>query len=211
MVLRPHSRGTASLAIDAEASNRHWMAVATPRAGKEWKNMEGSGSWTLLVLGGARSGKSRYAQTRAEALPGELVYVATAQPFDDEMATRIQRHRAERGERWQTLEVPLDLPDAIALESRPQRVLLIDCLTLWLSNLMLADRDASAEALRLGQALTDATGPVILVANEVGLGIVPDNALARRFRDAAGILNQRIAGIVDEAVFLVAGLPQRLK
>ncbi|HTH27015.1 MAG TPA: bifunctional adenosylcobinamide kinase/adenosylcobinamide-phosphate guanylyltransferase [Sphingobium sp.] len=173
--------------------------------------MEESGFRTLLVLGGARSGKSRYAQDRAEALPGELVYVATAQPFDEEMSARIDRHRADRGARWRTLEVPLELPDALSSESHPDRILLVDCLTLWLSNLMLAERDASAEAARLSHVLTNAPGPIILVANEVGLGIVPENALARRFRDAAGTLNQCVARVADRAVFMAAGLPLRLK
>lgn len=169
---------------------------------------------TLLVLGGARSGKSRYAQQRAEALPGALVYVATAQAFDDEMATRIAHHRADRGARWRTVEAPLALAEAIVAEARPDGVLLVDCLTLWASNLLLADQaaDEGAEAAAaLAAALAKAAGPVILVANEVGLGIVPDNALARRFRDIAGRINQAIAAAADEVQFIAAGLPLRLK
>ncbi|WP_010543802.1 bifunctional adenosylcobinamide kinase/adenosylcobinamide-phosphate guanylyltransferase [Sphingomonas elodea] len=165
----------------------------------------------LLVLGGARSGKSRYAQARAESLPGDLVYVATAQPLDAEMEDRIARHRADRGPRWSTLDVPLDLPAAVPIQARPGRVLLVDCLTLWTSNLMFAERDLDAETEALAHAVAQAAGPVILVANEVGLGIVPDNALARRFRDAAGRLNQAIAAAADEVQFLAAGLPLRLK
>ena len=168
----------------------------------------------LLVLGGARSGKSRYAQQRAEALPGALVYVATAQAFDDEMAARIAHHRADRGARWRTVEAPLALPGLIAAETRPDRVLLVDCLTLWASNLLLADcaDDEGAEAAAaLVASLTAAAGPVILVANEVGLGIVPDNALARRFRDIAGRINQAVAATAAEVQFIAAGLPLRLK
>lgn len=166
---------------------------------------------SLLVLGGARSGKSRYAQTRAEALDGELVYLATAQALDAEMGERIERHRADRGPRWTTVEAPVELTAAIRAEGRAGRVLLIDCLTLWTSNLLLADRDIGAATGDLVAAIGEAGCPLILVANEVGLGIVPDNALARRFRDEAGRVNQRIAAAVDEVMFVAAGLPLRLK
>jgi len=165
----------------------------------------------LFVLGGARSGKSRYALKRAEALPGELLFVATAQALDNEMDSRIARHREERGPRWRTIEEPVDLAAVVRAEVRGDRVLLIDCLTLWASNLMFADRDIDTATGALVAALGEAQGPVILVANEVGLGIVPDNALARRFRDVAGIVNQAVAACVDEAVFMAAGLPMRLK
>jgi adenosylcobinamide kinase/adenosylcobinamide-phosphate guanylyltransferase len=170
-----------------------------------------AGLTTLLVLGGARSGKSRHAQARAEAEAGALVYIATAQALDAEMADRIARHRADRGPRWRTVEAPLDLAGTIAAEARPGAVLLVDCLTLWASNLMFAERDIAAETARLAAAIRAANAPLILVANEVGLGIVPDNALARAFRDAAGTINQAVAAAVDEAVFLAAGLPLRLK
>lgn len=165
----------------------------------------------LSVLGGARSGKSRFAQMRAEALPGDLVYVATAQALDAEMKERIAHHQQERGARWRTVEEPLELPNAIARHTAPGTVLLVDCLTLWLSNLMLAERDMDRAAEQLCLAMAQASGPLIMVANEVGLGIVPDNALARRFRDAAGRLNQAVAAAADEAVFIAAGLPLRLK
>ncbi len=165
----------------------------------------------LFVLGGARSGKSRYALSRAEALPGALVFVATAQILDSEMDSRIARHREERGPRWRTIEEPIDLARVVRTEAGADRVLLIDCLTLWASNLMLAERDIDAATGALVAALGEARGPVILVANEVGLGIVPDNALARRFRDVAGTVNQTVAACVDEAVFMAAGLPMRLK
>ncbi|SFJ61848.1 adenosylcobinamide kinase /adenosylcobinamide-phosphate guanylyltransferase [Sphingomonas sp. NFR04] len=166
---------------------------------------------SLFVLGGARSGKSRYAQTRAESLPGELLYLATAQAFDAEMEERIAHHQADRGPRWSTLDVPLDLPAAILANAAIERVLLVDCLTLWTSNLMFAERDLDAETEALASAVTQAAGPVVLVANEVGLGIVPDNALARRFRDAAGRINQAIAAAADEVQFIAAGLPLRMK
>lgn len=165
----------------------------------------------LFVLGGARSGKSRYALSRAEALPGALVFVATAQALDNEMDSRIARHLEERGPRWRTIEEPFDLAAVVRAEAMAGHVLLIDCLTLWASNLLLADHDIDAATGALVAALGEAQGPVILVANEVGLGIVPDNALARRFRDVAGIVNQAMAACVNEAVFMAAGLPLRLK
>lgn len=165
----------------------------------------------LLVLGGARSGKSRFAQGRAETLTGKLVYLATAQAFDDEMRERIALHRADRGPRWSTVEAPLELADAITAYSTPGTVVLVDCLTLWASNLLVAERDTAAATEGLVRALSAARGPVILVANEVGLGIVPDNALARRFRDIAGKINQEIAAVVEEAVIMFAGLPLTLK
>lgn len=166
---------------------------------------------SLLVLGGARSGKSRFAQSRAEALPGGLVYLATAQAFDDEMRERIALHRVDRGPRWSTVETPLELAEAITACSTPDTVVLVDCLTLWASNLMLAERDTAAATAALVRAVLGARGPVILVANEVGLGIVPDNALARRFRDVAGEINQAIARSVDSVIFVAAGLPLVLK
>jgi adenosylcobinamide kinase/adenosylcobinamide-phosphate guanylyltransferase len=169
-----------------------------------------SGS-VVLLLGGARSGKSRLAQARAEAEAGDLVYLATGQPFDAEMAERIARHQSERGPRWRTVEVPLDLAEAIERESVSGRVLLVDCLTLWLSNVMLGDHDVSAANGRLLEALARSAGTVLLVSNEVGMGIVPENALARRFRDEAGRLNQRVAAAADEVLLVAAGLTVRLK
>jgi adenosylcobinamide kinase/adenosylcobinamide-phosphate guanylyltransferase len=166
---------------------------------------------TLLVLGGARSGKSRYAETHILAAPGAPVYIATAQAFDDEMAERIARHRNDRGPGWRTVEAPLDLPDAIAAERGAGAAVLVDCLTLWASNLLLADMDVEAATDWLVEAVRGHDGPLVLVANEVGLGIVPDNALARRFRDAAGRMNQAVAAAVDEVVFVAAGLPLTLK
>ena len=166
---------------------------------------------TQLILGGARSGKSGFAQRQAESLPGELIYVATAQALDVEMADRITRHRAERGARWQTVEAPLDLAKIIDSKSRPGNVLLVDCLTLWASNLMFAERDFAQAINDLTSVLAKVPGKIVLVSNEVGLGIVPDNALARRFRDVAGEVNQAVARSVDSAVFVAAGLPMVLK
>lgn len=165
----------------------------------------------LFVLGGARSGKSRHAQSRAEEAAPERIFIATAQAFDDEMAERIARHQADRNAGWQTVEEPLDLAGAIKSWARNDRVLLIDCLTLWTSNLLLAERDVARETAELIVALSKAEGFIVLVANEVGLGIVPDNALARQFRDAAGLVNQAVAACADEVVFMAAGLPLRLK
>lgn len=165
----------------------------------------------ILVLGGARSGKSRHALARAEALPGPHVFVATAQAHDAEMRERIDRHRAERDARWTTVEAPLDLVEALDAWRGRGAMLLVDCLTLWTSNLMLADRDVGAATQALCEALAGHDGTVILVANEVGLGIVPENALVRRFRDEAGRMNQAVAAIADEVLFVAAGLPLRLK
>lgn len=170
---------------------------------------------SLLVLGGARSGKSRHAQATAEAIAeatgGELVFIATAQAFDGEMTDRIARHRADRDQRWRTVEAPLALSEAIAAADRPDATLLVDCLTLWASNLLLADLDTDAAAAALVATLEQTSARVVLVSNEVGWGIVPDNALARRFRDVAGLLNQRVAAAVSQVDFVIAGLPQRLK
>lgn len=164
-----------------------------------------------LILGGARSGKSRFAECLARSRSHSLVYVATGEAHDDEMAERIARHRMDRGQDWHTVEVPIDLPAAIADVSRGDTVVLVDCLTLWLSNIMLADNDVEKATTDLLTALAEANGPVLMVANEVGLGIVPENALARRFRDEAGRMNQRLAAHVRHVAFISAGLPIWLK
>jgi adenosylcobinamide kinase / adenosylcobinamide-phosphate guanylyltransferase len=163
-----------------------------------------------LVLGGARSGKSRYAESLTMGFPPPWAYVATAEPLDDEMAARIAEHRARRAADWRTIEAPRDLAAAVAGAPAGSAVL-VDCLTVWLSNLMLANAEIEAESDRLDDALVQARGPIVLVSNEVGLGIVPDNALARRFRDAQGFLNQRVAGRADRVVLMVAGLPLVVK
>ena len=166
---------------------------------------------SLLVIGGARSGKSRYAQAAAEATDGPLVVVATAQAFDREMASRIERHQADRGHHWRTCEEPLDLPAAIAAEDRSGTVILVDCLTLWVSNLMLAERDVAKATDMLLRCIAEARARIILVSNEVGWGIVPDNHMARRFRDEAGTVNQRVARVVSQVDLIVSGLAMRLK
>jgi len=163
---------------------------------------------TTLVLGGARSGKSRYAEGLIEAVSGPWLYLATAQAWDDEMRARIALHRERRPDGWITRDAPIDLPQALAAARGP---VLVDCLTLWLTNLILAEADLPAAFGTLIAACVAATGPVVLVSNEVGLGIVPDNALARRFRDEAGRLHQRLAVQADRVVFMVAGLPMIVK
>ena len=163
-----------------------------------------------LVLGGARSGKSRYAESIVTGLRPPWIYVATAEPLDDEMLARIAEHRARRGSDWRSIEAPRDLAGALS-EIPAGAAVLVDCLTLWLSNLMLAGADIDAETDRLGGVLARAATPVVLVSNEVGAGIVPDNGLARRFRDAQGRLNQRVAARADRVVLMVAGLPLVVK
>lgn len=165
-----------------------------------------------LVLGGARSGKSRAAEALAEASDGRLIYCATATDWGDlEMAARIADHRDRRGPRWTTREAPLDLAAMLAAEARPDAVVVVDCLTLWLTNVMLAEHDVAAATAALAAELARLRGPVVLVSNEVGSGIVPDNALARRFRDAQGRLNQAMAQACDTVLLVVAGLPLLVK
>ena len=164
----------------------------------------------ILVLGGARSGKSRHAERLIGEYPPPWLYVATAEALDEEMRARIAAHRARRDERWQTIEAPHDLAEALRNVPR-DRPLLVDCLTLWLSNRLIADADVEPEIAVFGEALQARAGPTVVVSNEVGLGIVPDNALARRFRDTAGVANQLIASRADRVDFIAAGLPLRLK
>ncbi|MGH6933055.1 MAG: bifunctional adenosylcobinamide kinase/adenosylcobinamide-phosphate guanylyltransferase [Dongiaceae bacterium] len=164
-----------------------------------------------LVLGGARSGKSRFAEELVADRPGHQIYLATAQAGDREMAERIRRHRERRGESWHTLEEPLELAGALLAHGRDGAIILVDCLTLWLSNLMGAGRDPERETRTLVDALRRVTGDIVLVSNEVGHGIVPDNALARAFRDHAGLLNQAVAAAADQVYFVTAGLPMALK
>jgi len=162
-----------------------------------------------FVLGGARSGKSRYAESLVERHRGPWVYLATAEAFDDELRARIAIHRERRSDGWVTRDVPLDL--AVALQAAGPAPVLVDCLTLWLTNLMLGGHDPEAATKALLAALAARSGPTVLVSNEVGLGIVPEHALARRFRDAAGVLHQRIAGVADSVVLMVAGIAMRVK
>jgi adenosylcobinamide kinase/adenosylcobinamide-phosphate guanylyltransferase len=164
-----------------------------------------------LVIGGARSGKSRFAEGLVTALPAPWVYVATGEAWDEEMEARIAHHVARRGDGWTTREAPLDVAELLHAHASDPRPLLIDCLTLWLSNVMHAGRDVEAEQARLIEALAVPAGPVVVVSNEVGLGIVPDNALARAFRDAQGRLNAAVAARADYVVLMAAGLPLTLK
>ncbi len=168
------------------------------------------GSATVsLVLGGARSGKSRFAEDLLASYAGRRIYLATAEPGDEEMRARIADHRQRRGEGWRTVEAPLDI--AAAIGHAGDDAVLLDCLTLWLANLMAAGRDIGEATGALADALGRVRAPVVLVSNEVGLGIVPDNPLAREFRDHAGRLNQTMAALADRVFFLAAGLPMTLK
>jgi adenosyl cobinamide kinase/adenosyl cobinamide phosphate guanylyltransferase len=161
-----------------------------------------------LILGGARSGKSRHGEALIAAAPAPWTYIATAQAWDAEMTARIASHRARRDDRWRTVESPLALPEALAAVG--DAPVLVDCLTLWLTNLMLAERDLDAATEALLGALAR-PAPTVLVANEVGLGIVPEHRLGRDFRDAAGLLHQRLAAKADRVLFMVAGLPMVVK
>ncbi len=161
----------------------------------------------ILVLGGARSGKSTFAEQIVGSFPKPYVYVATASAGDAEMADRIDQHRARRGEGWETREAQTDLEAAFDGDAP----LLLDCLTLWLSNLMFAEADIEAETTKLLNLVARRGGPVVMVSNEVGMGLVPDNALGRRFRDAQGLLNQRIAARAERVAFVASGLPIWLK
>ena len=166
---------------------------------------------TALILGGARSGKSRHAEALVERAGGRLVYLATAEPRDEEMRARIREHQRRRGDRWQTIEEPLDLFAVLAGHAAPDCAILVDCLTLWLNNLMEAERNVEEETKRLVAALPGLGGAIVFVSNEVGMGIVPENALARSFRDRAGRLNQQVAAAADRVVLVAAGLPLVLK
>jgi adenosylcobinamide kinase/adenosylcobinamide-phosphate guanylyltransferase len=173
-------------------------------------NAEAGGGLVTLVLGGARSGKSRYAEWLVATYPKPWVYIATAEAKDDEMAERIAAHKARRAAGWQTIEAPHELPEALVAAPGGAAVL-VDCLTLWLSNLMLGAFDVEKMTSKLEQALAARAGPTVLVSNEVGLGIVPDNALARQFRDAQGALNQRLAAQAARVIMMVAGVPVAVK
>jgi len=167
------------------------------------------GARLILITGGARAGKSAFAQEWAQALGHPVSFIATAQPQDEEMRQRIERHRAERPPGWETLEEPLEVPQAL-LRARG-RVVLLDCLTLWVSNLMLAGREVLLELEHLLAAFAETDKTLLVVTNEVGMGIVPDNALARRYRDLLGAANRRLAEAADLVYLLVAGIPVKIK
>ena len=162
-----------------------------------------------LVLGGAASGKSAFAERLVLQGDYRPVYIATAQIFDDEMAEKVARHRTVRGDKWLTIEEPLALAQVLAARE-PGEAVLIDCATLWLTNVILAERDLAEEMAGLLAALRDCPVPVVIVSNEVGQGIVPDNALSRRFRNAQGTLNQAVAAEAELVVAVMAGLPMVL-
>jgi adenosylcobinamide kinase / adenosylcobinamide-phosphate guanylyltransferase len=163
-----------------------------------------------LVLGGARSGKSRHAQVLAMATPPPWVYIATAQAVDDEMRERIAKHKASRGSGWSTIEEPIELAHAVT-EAPAEAPLVIDCITFWLSNLMLGAHDVDSAVTRFVQSLDGREAPTVVVSNEVGLGLVPDTPLGRAFRDQAGLINQQLAVIAHTTLFMVAGLAMKLK
>jgi len=168
-----------------------------------------------LIIGGCRSGKSSHALELAEKIPADKkIFIATGVPFDKEMEQRIARHQKERSRSWSTIEAPLHLPEVIIENSRKENVILVDCLTLWINNLLLEtdDQENIAENIRqLTEALKKTQCPVILVSNEVGTGIVPENRLARLFRDSAGLANQRVAACSDNVIWMVAGIPVKIK
>ena len=165
---------------------------------------------SILITGGARSGKSAFAERVCVEFGAPMIYIATTEVQDDEMAQRVAKHRDRRDENWRLIEEPIDLPKALA-ETDGEGPRLIDCLTIWLSNLMFSDHDWEIEVNRLTQTLAKQSSPVILVTNEVGGGIVPENAVARRFRDAAGLTNQRVAAAADEVWLVVSGCPLKVK
>ena len=166
---------------------------------------------SFLILGGARSGKSSYAEKLAEQSGLKLHYLATGRAWDSEMTERISIHKSRRGPQWQTLEEPLDLVEALRQLAKPENFILVDCLTLWVTNLMLAERDIETELAKLEQLIPDLQGTVAFVSNEVGLGIVPENKMARDFRDHAGFLHQSVARQVSEVYFMAAGLSLKMK
>lgn len=174
--------------------------------------VNGGGS-IVFVTGGARSGKSGFSLDRAETLSGDRAFIATAEATDEEMADRIKRHKDDRDKSWSTIEEPLELAEALKRAASIHDVIVIDCLTLWLSNILMAHRDISVEVRSLISGLQAVRNKahVFIVSNEVGMGIVPVHELARRFRDEAGRLNREVAAIADEVYLMVAGIPLTIK
>lgn len=169
----------------------------------------------VFFVGGCRSGKSRQALQAADSYPGEhRIFIATCIPRDDEMKQRVVQHQHERGPIWQTVEAPVDLARAVVEQGRDADLVLVDCVTLWISNLMLAAGQTAAVSRRIAEfleALENAACPVLVVSNEVGTGIVPENQLARQYRDRVGSVNQAVARIADRVVWVVAGIPVKVK
>lgn len=164
-----------------------------------------------LVLGGARSGKSKYAESLVLESDLDPIYLATGRAFDEEMIERIEVHQERRGREWKTVEEPLALVDALQQSSHPGRIILVDCLTLWITNLMMAEANVEKEATALVRFLDELKVPVVFVSNEVGLGVVPDNKMAREFVDLSGLVHQDIARAANHVYFVHAGFPQKLK
>ncbi|MEO0911078.1 MAG: bifunctional adenosylcobinamide kinase/adenosylcobinamide-phosphate guanylyltransferase [Pseudomonadota bacterium] len=166
---------------------------------------------TTFVLGGARSGKSAFAEGLVLKSTLKPVYVATGRAFDDEMVSRIEQHQERRGDSWESVEEPLALVDALRQSSHEGRMILVDCLTFWITNLMMAEANVKKEAEQLADFLSEATVPMVIVSNEVGLGVVPENQMAREFVDLSGLVHQRVAEVCDQMYFVTAGIPQKLK
>jgi len=164
-----------------------------------------------FVLGGSRSGKSTHAESLADAAGSNPIYIATAEIFDQEMKARIELHRERRGPQWQLVEAPLDLPEALTKADNPDNVILIDCLSVWITNVLVHERDTDTACRAMLDSLTNCSGHVILVASETGLGIIPENKLSRQFRDANGRLNQAVAAVANEVFFVAAGIALRIK
>jgi len=166
---------------------------------------------TTLILGGARSGKSVFAENLVLSTKQQPIYIATGEAGDNEMRDRIKHHKERRGSNWTTIEEPLELVDVLIKNTAPTNVILVDCLTLWLSNLMMANRNIDTEISALTALMPTLAGPVVFVSNEVGMGLVPETAIGRDFRDHQGRLNQRIAQVADTVSFIAAGYPLSLK
>jgi len=168
----------------------------------------------ICIIGGCRSGKSSHALELAEQISGKRSFLATCIPYDDEMKERVSNHQRERSKDWITIEAPVDLPGAILEHSKTSDVVLADCLTLWISNLLMkniSQPELASEVSRLTRSIQDAPATIILVSNEVGTGIVPENALARLFRDSAGFVNQKVAAATNKVIWMVAGIPVCIK
>lgn len=174
-------------------------------------DLSNKNSKVTFVLGGARSGKSSFAENLVLNKGLKPIYLATGRAYDDEMVDRIDAHKERRGGNWEAIEEPLALSDALMQTDFEGRAILVDCLTLWVTNLMMAGADVKVECEQLANTLKKINVPVVLVSNEVGLGIIPENKMAREFRDYAGFVNQSIAKIADEAYFIASGLPIKLK